>query len=211
MGMHDMINRKKLYGAWLHVMALLWLSLVSPEVHGQSSVALGDWQVHVPYQRAKAVADAGDLVYVAAGNGLFYYDKEFSTTETITKVDGLREQQISAIGYDAATGTLVIAYANTQLDLLRGNTLYNISDVFRKTIPGEKKINHIYIHSKLAYLSGTFGVVLLDLQKREVKDTYSRLAPGGEEVSVQSAAILRDSIYIVAGGTAKQRQPAGFP
>jgi ligand-binding sensor domain-containing protein len=196
MEMHDKISRKKLKRAWLCVLAVLWLSFPSNQLYGQSKLALGGWQVHVPYQRAKAVADAGEYIYVAAESGLFYYDKEFNTTETITKVDGLREQQISAIGYDAATGTLVIAYANTQIDLLRGNTLHNISDVFRKTIAGEKKINHVFIHNKLAYLSSTFGVVVLDLQKLEVKDTYSNLGPAGEMVSVQSTAILRDSIYI---------------
>jgi hypothetical protein len=196
MKMHDIISRKKLYKAWLCVLAVLWLSASFTQVYGQSKVALGGWQVHVPYQQAKAVAYAGDCIYVAAENGLFYYDKEFNTTETITKAGGLREQQISAIGYDAATNTLVIAYANTQIDLLHGNTLYNISDVSRKAIAGEKRINHIFIHNKLAYLSSTFGVVVLDLQKQEVKASYSNLAPGGGEVSVQSTAILRDSIYI---------------
>ncbi|GAB3541356.1 two-component regulator propeller domain-containing protein [Pontibacter brevis] len=159
-------------------------------------MALGGWQVHVPYRQGKAVADAGDKVYVAAESGLFYYDKEFHTTEVITKADGLREQQISAIGYDAATSTLVIAYANTQVDLLRDNAIYNISDIYRKAIAGEEKINHILIYNKLAYLSGSFGVVVLDLQKREVKDTYSNLGPGGTAVDVQASAILRDSIYL---------------
>ncbi|MHA6246489.1 type IX secretion system anionic LPS delivery protein PorZ [Pontibacter sp. CAU 1760] len=177
--------------------AVLGMLLVSLEGYGQkSSLPLGSWQVHVPYQQAKAVADTGNKVYVAAENGLFYYDKEFNATQAISKVDGLREQQVSTIGYDAATGTLVIAYANTQVDLLRGNTLYNISDIFRKTIPGEKKIHHIHVQDKLAYLSSSFGVVVLDLQKLEIKDTYSNLGPKGEVVNVKAAAILRDSIYL---------------
>ena len=179
---------------FLYMLALL--GLISGNGYGQSNLALGSWQVHVPYQQAIAVADAGDKVYVAAANGLFYYDKEFNTTKTISKVDGLREQQVRAIGYDAATGTLVVAYNNTQVDLLRGNTIYNLSDIFRKSIPGEKKINDIYIHEQLAYLSSSFGVVVLDLQKLEVKATYSNLGPQGEVVNVQSAAILRDSIYL---------------
>ncbi|RDV15609.1 T9SS C-terminal target domain-containing protein [Pontibacter diazotrophicus] len=182
---------------WLCFLTVLGLLLLGLEGYGQSRMALGAWQVHVPYQQGKAVADARDKVYVAADNGLFYYDKEFNTTETITKVDGLREQQISTIGYDVETSTLVIAYANTQVDLLRDNIIYNISDIFRKPTAGEKEINHIFIHNKLAYLSGSFGVVALDLQKREIKDTYSNLGPGGEAVQVQASAILRDSIYLV--------------
>ncbi|MCJ8166945.1 T9SS type A sorting domain-containing protein [Pontibacter sp. E15-1] len=182
--------------AYRCLVAVLALLLLSGQGYGQSSTPLGSWQVHVPYQQARAVADAGDRVYVAAPNGLFYYDKEFNTTKTVSKVDGLREQRISTIGYDAATSTLVIAYANTQVDLLRGNTLYNIPDIFRKTISGEKKINRITIADKLAYLSTSFGVVVLDLQRLEIKNTYSNLGPTGEVVSVQAAAILRDSIYV---------------
>ncbi|GAA4434006.1 two-component regulator propeller domain-containing protein [Pontibacter saemangeumensis] len=188
------------------------LVLISGQVYGQRNLALGNWQVHVPYQQAMAVADAGDRVYVATANGLFYYDKEFNTTQPISKVDGLQEQQISAIGYDAATGTLVIAYASTQVDLLRDNTIYTIRDIFRKALPGEKKINHIHIADKLAYLSSSFGVVVVDLQKLEIKDTYGNLGPQGAAVDVQAAAILRDSIYIATnlGVLAAQRSGANL-
>ncbi|MFD3001107.1 T9SS type A sorting domain-containing protein [Pontibacter toksunensis] len=193
---HNSIKYRYVRLGWLCCVTVLGLLLCGTEGYGQSRVALGGWEVHVSYQQAKAVADAGDRVYVAAERGLFYFDKEFNTIETITKVDGLREQQISTIGYDATTKTLVIAYANTQVDLLRDNIIYNISDIFRKSIAGEKKLHHIFVHNKLAYLSGSFGVVVLDLQKREVRDTYSNLGPGGETVSVRSSAIHRDSIYL---------------
>ncbi|RIJ36671.1 type IX secretion system anionic LPS delivery protein PorZ [Pontibacter oryzae] len=164
-------------------------------VQAQSQVPIGGWQVHVPYQRGKAVALAGDLVYVAAEQGLFYYDKEFNTTEALTKVDGLSEQQISDIAYDETTRTLVIAYQSTKVDLLRDNKVYSITDIFRKSIPGEKKINSLYIHNKLAYLSCSFGIVVLDLQKREVKDTYSNLGPNGEAISATATAILQGKVY----------------
>lgn len=152
--------------------------------------------MHVPYRQAKTLANAGDKVYVAAEKGLFYYDKEFNTTEAITKVDGLQAQQLSTIGYDAVTNTLVIAYANTQVDLLQENKLYNISDIYRKPLAGEKKINSIRLHNRLAYLSTSFGVVVLDLQKREVKETYSNLGPSGAQVTVSASAIRQDSIYL---------------
>ncbi|WP_164891165.1 type IX secretion system anionic LPS delivery protein PorZ [Botryobacter ruber] len=163
---------------------------------GQSKVGIGDWQVHVPYRLGKAVAEAGDKVYCATEQGLFYFDKEFNTTETLTKVDGLKEQRINAIRYDEATNTLVIGYANTNIDLLRGNRIINISDIFRKSITGEKSVNHIYIHNKLAYISCSFGVVVLDLVKLEIKDTYSSLGPAGQVVNAQATTTFGDSIYI---------------
>lgn len=175
---------------------LLWQGAAEAVRAQQSPVPLGGWQLHVPYRQAKALTLAGDLVYVAATNGLFYYDSEFSTTETVSKVDGLSEQQISDIAYDAASDIVVIVYENTKVDLLQGNSIYTITDVFRKSIAGEKKVNSVYVHNKLAYLSTSFGVVVLDLQKREVKATYSNLGPNGEEVQAKALAVLQDQVYL---------------
>ncbi|WP_276497647.1 two-component regulator propeller domain-containing protein [Pontibacter litorisediminis] len=172
---------------------LVWLCWSSV---AQSQVPIGGWQVHVPYHQGRAVAVAGDKVYLAAERGLFFYDAEFNTTETITKVDGLSEQQISDIAFNEGASTLIIAYHNTKVDLLQGNRIHAINDIFRKSIPGEKKINRIYTHNKLAYLASSFGVVVLDLQKREVKDTYSSLGPNGESINATDVAILGDKIYL---------------
>lgn len=150
----------------------------------------------MPYQRSIAVADAGDKVYAAAENGLYFYDKEFNATETISKVDGLSEQQVSTIAFDRETSTLVIAYRNTNVDLLQNGTIINISDILRKTISGEKLINDVAIHDKKAFVSTTFGVVVIDLVKHEIRDSYRNLGPAGEIVNVRSSAVLRDSIYL---------------
>ncbi|MCX2738377.1 type IX secretion system anionic LPS delivery protein PorZ [Pontibacter anaerobius] len=179
----------------LPCLLLVWLCWCSV-AQAQSQLPIGGWQVHVPYQQGKAVAVAGDKVYLAAERGLFYYDREFNTTETISKVDGLSEQQISDIAFSEGAGTLIIAYGNTKVDLLKGNGIYAINDIFRKSITGEKKINRIYTYNKLAYLAASFGVVVLDLQKREVKDTYSSLGPNGESINATDVAILGDKIYL---------------
>ncbi len=188
----------KPYLRCLNIKFILWvmLMLCGPISWGQSKIGIGQWQVHVPYQQARAVADAGDKVYCAADNGLFYYDKEFNSTQTITKVDGLREQQINTIRYDAATATLVIAYANTGIDLLQDNRITHLDGLRRQQTTGSGSINNIYIHNKLAYLSCSFGVAVLDLAKQEIKDTYKDLGANGAVVSINNAAILNDSMYL---------------
>ncbi|MFT2007240.1 hypothetical protein ACMA1I_01070 [Pontibacter sp. 13R65] len=180
---------------------LMLLSLLfgsSGALQAQSRLAIGAWQVHVPYQQGRAIAETPDYVYCATERGLFFLDKEFNSVQTLSKVDGLSEQRISSLRYDNDTKTLVIAYTNTNIDLLRGNRIINISDIFRKTIAGEKTIRHIYIHNKLAYISCSFGVVVLDLVKLEIRDTYSNLGPAGEMLDVTATTILRDSIYIAS-------------
>ena len=40
----------------------------------------------------------------------------------------------------------------------------NISDIKRATINGGKKINNLVINDELAYLSCSFGIVVLDIK-----------------------------------------------
>ncbi|MCC9167789.1 type IX secretion system anionic LPS delivery protein PorZ [Pontibacter harenae] len=183
------------FGVWLGLLLTGYSSLA------QSQVPLGAWQVHVPFQNAKAVVEAGDNIYVAAEQGLFYYDKAFNSIETLTKLDGLKEQLISTIGYDQATQTLIIAYKNTSIDLIRQGRIFNIGAINRRQLPGEKKINHILVHNKLAYLSASFGVVVLDLQKQEIKETYSNIGPEGTTISIKEAAVLGDSIFVATANS----------
>ncbi|GAB3826646.1 type IX secretion system anionic LPS delivery protein PorZ [Pontibacter rugosus] len=179
----------------VYCLLLLWLGFAW-QAQAQSKVPIGGWQIHAPYQQGKAVALAGDKVYVAADRGLFYFDTAFNAIETITKIDGLSEQQISDIAYDEASKTLVVAYANTKVDLLVNDRIYSVSDIFRKSVTGEKKINSIFTHNKLAYISTSFGVVVLDLQKREVQSTYSNLGPSGEVINAKGVAMLQNEIYL---------------
>ena len=179
-----------------YLLLCLFLLASGLQGYGQSTLPLGGWRVHVPYHQAKALALAGNKVYVAADKGLFYFDKEFNTTQPVSKVDGLSEQQVSTIAYDEATKTLVIAYKNTNLDLIQNSRIINVNDILRKAISGDKTINSISIHNKQVYIASTFGVVVLDLAKHEVRDSYRNLGPNGEAVSVRGTAILRDSIYL---------------
>lgn len=161
-----------------------------------AQVSVGAWQQHVPYRQGKAVTIAGDKIYAVVEQGLFYYDKEFNATKALTKADGLREQQISAIGYDVQSKTLVIAYGNTYVDLLQGHTFHTISDIFRKNLPSQKKINHIYTANRTAYLSTTLGVVVLDIARKEIRDTYSNLGPNGEQLNILAATIHDGHLYL---------------
>ena len=191
-----MTCQKPFKSALKFLFALFALLGATHASYAQSNLALGGWRLHVPYQQSKAVADAGNKVYVAAEQGLFYFDKEFNTTQTISKVDGLSEQQISTIVFDKETKTLVIAYKNTKIDLIQNGRIISINDVFRKSISGEKVINDVTVYNKLAFITSSFGVIVLDLIKHEIRDTYSNLGPNGENVNVRAAAVLRDSIYV---------------
>ncbi len=143
------------------------------------------WLDHLPYNNCKAVAEAGDLIYAATPYSLFYFNKADNSLNRLNKVtpDGLSDIGISNIAFSSQLNTLVVAYANTNIDLVKGGVVINIPDIKRKQILGNKTINSILIIDKLAYLACGFGIVVLDIEKEEIKDTYY-IGPSGSQINV---------------------------
>ena len=145
------------------------------------------WTDHLPYNNCKAVAEAGDKMFAATTYSLFYFDKADNSLNRLNKVTpgGLSDIGISAIAYCTQLNTLVVAYANTNVDLVKGSTVINIPDIKRKQILGNKTINSILVIDKLAYLACGFGIVVLDIEKEEIKDTYY-IGPSGSQIDVKA-------------------------
>ncbi|MCB9449658.1 MAG: hypothetical protein H6585_15100 [Flavobacteriales bacterium] len=139
--------------------------------YGQE-ISIGQWRDHLPYNNVKSIAYAKDKVYCATGYGLFEYSLNDQSITRYTKVSGLSDFEVNAIAWDDAHQLLVVAYSNANVDIIENNQIYNISDIKRKPILGSKIINKILIQGNLAYLSCGFGIVVLDVTRKEVKDTY---------------------------------------
>jgi hypothetical protein len=140
------------------------------EMTGQNII--GDWKSHLSFNEGLKVADAGDRIYCATGSGLFFYNKSDHTVQILTRVEGLSDQKISSISYDSNRDLLVVAYENTNIDLVRNNDILNIPDIKRKQLTGNKTIHNSIIIGDHAYLSCGFGIVVLNLDKNEIRDTY---------------------------------------
>lgn len=158
-------------------------------------VAVGDWRDHLPYSTVHDVAAAEDLMYAATPYSLFVYDDYNGTVSRMSKVEGLSDIGIAAIEYSEAYKILVIGYTNTNIDLiLPDSSVYNMPDIVRKSIPGNKSINDIRIYGRYAYLSCGFGIVVVDIERREIHDTYY-IGDLGAQVNVQSIAINDTAIF----------------
>ena len=162
-------------------------------VKGQN-VPTYNWQEHLSYQNAKCIVEVENNIYCATENGLFYYNKDDYTINRLNKINGLSDVGISSLAYDKENKIVIIAYNNTNIDLIKNESVVNITDIKLKEIFGEKKINSIYINNGIAYLSCSFGLVLLDLEKEEVKDTY-KIGEGGNFVGINDCAINDTSVF----------------
>jgi hypothetical protein len=150
-----------------------------------AQVPIGYWREHLNYNSAQAVVK-GDKIYCATTNNVFSVDAN-NDEQRYSKVNGLSDIGVSAIGWDETTQQLVIAYANGNVDVLKGEVVKNIGDIKRSTIVGNKTINSIYCNSGFAYLCSGLGVIVLNLTKYEINDTWY-IGNGGAQVVVNGIA-----------------------
>ncbi len=157
-------------------------------------IAIGEWRTHLPFNSCFSIAEANNKIYCATKYALFSYEKDDQSIERITKVNALSDIGVSRIRYNKAYDVLVIAYTNGNIDLLHNNTISNISDIKRKAMPGSKMINDILFVDDKAYLSCGFGIVLLDLTKKEILDTYY-IGPNGAHIEVFDLELADSLLY----------------
>ena len=159
---------------------------------GQNPV--GTWSDHLVYNSVKYVAVSDDNVYASTGSSILVYNKEFGELKKLSPVTGLSETGISSIAWAAENRALIIAYVSANLDILIENTFYNIPDINRKYIPGRKVINRIRTNGRFAYLMSSFGIVVIDIPRKEIRDTW-KPGPGIQENETWDIAFLNNKIY----------------
>jgi hypothetical protein len=154
-------------------------SLITLLLNGQTPV--GSWSDHLVYNTASCVAAGKDEIFASTGSSILIYNKQFAELKKMSRINGLSETGISTLGWSEENKTLIIAYSSTNVDLLKNNVIYNIPDIVRKYIAGKKEINRVRTSGKYAYLACSFGIVVLDLNKKEIYDTWK---PGtGSEIN----------------------------
>jgi len=161
----------------------------------EAQVPMGQWRTHLPYQFCTLAEATSNKIYCSATGGLFYYNLEDNSVEKISKVDGLSDNGVSAMRWASESGILILAYQNSNLDIIRGESVVNIPDIMKKQIPGDKSIYDIYYMGQTAYLSTGFGIVVLNLERDEISETYF-IGDNGDALKVNQ--VTSDGTYLYA-------------
>ncbi len=157
-----------------------------------SSLKIGDWEQHLPWQRSLYVTQSDSKVYFATEWAMVEIDKADRSPHFITKVEGLSDVGMNLIRYNEETGTVVMVYNNSNIDLYRpaDGTVINLPFIKKNVnIIGDKKIYSIAFDGKFAYLACGFGILKLNLERGEVEYTVFT------NLLVRSFAIFENNLY----------------
>lgn len=173
-----------------------------------AQIPTNTWRTHADYFNAKGVEIIEkNKIYCFSKNGFFYFDKATNQTVILSKLNGLSETLISQIRYSSDLKALLIAYETGNLDLMSidsEGSPYKIQNInfIKETdaIQDSKAINQIEFRGDFAYLAADFGLVVLDVKKNEIKETYQNIGKNGTKVAVKQIAFVSDSIFVNTSG-----------
>ncbi len=193
-----LVNLRLLKSLRANLFFLVFLTLfLQIQAFAQTDIPLGSWRMHLSYTTINSVSIGADKVFGASANSIMVFDKEDHSISTYSKINGLSGAGISFINYNEQTDQLLIAYNDGNLDIIQDNTVFNFSGLKDLSgVTGSKKINRISFHLRMAYLSTDYGLVVFDLDKKEVKETWRDLGVNGIRRKIFQSAVLNDSIFL---------------
>lgn len=133
---------------------------------------VGTWRDYLPYREVVKLVDAGDKVYGATPYSLIEINKAEFSASRLSKVSGLSDAGITDVAFHEPTQTVLVGYPDGKMDLIQGNRINTISDIERAALIGDKRINRFFIDGPFAYIACGFGIVLYNLEREEVAETF---------------------------------------
>jgi len=140
--------------------------LIHVTVAGQIESGLGDWTAYLPYQSAEWVTQSDNKIIISTGLSIMTIDKNEGSRQFISKVDGLSDVGIFRIKHDRYNDQLIIAYNNSNIDIVKGSQVINIPNIkSNQNLSGDRLIYDIHIaNADVAYLATGFGITELKLK-----------------------------------------------
>ena len=164
----------------------------------QTDLKIGEWRTHLPYRNGLSVTQTDNDVYWATGLSVLKMNKSDLTIEKLDKLNTLTDVGAKLVRYNKATKTLLVAYENNNLDLIRtegGGKNLNLPDIKNNSsILGDKTVYDATFINDTAYLACGFGISKLDMRRGEfIFTTFTKL-------KTYSVAVFEGKIWAATEG-----------
>lgn len=165
--------------------------------YAQADIPMGTWRMHLSYNNIKTIAFGAHEVYAASDMGVLIYNRDDNSISTLNKLSGLSGVGITDIAYNDSNNQLIIVYEDGAIDLIKDDAIINFTRLRDlNTITGSKRINHISVYNQTAYFATDYGLVVFDLKRNEVKETWRDLGREGTNLRIVKSIVYNDSISL---------------
>lgn len=159
---------------------------------------IGEWTHYFAHEKlTHVVPTSSGKVFALSSGRMFSYNASDETVEEYNTITGLSDyNDIIDIAYNRTTQRLLIVYSNGNLDILsiKDNGIVNVPGIIRESTTNNKEVMAVTCNGKYAYLAMDYGVVVINMDKQEVADTY-RLDIDGRAIS--GVTISGNRIYVL--------------
>ncbi|OYQ36643.1 hypothetical protein CHU92_09625 [Flavobacterium cyanobacteriorum] len=166
------------------------------------------WKSYYSYTNIVDLSQSANKVFAAGENAVFFKNLSTAEIKTITSVDGLKTETVTAIHHSTAFNKTLVGNDNGLLLVINSdNSVASRIDIVQEATvqSNRKRINHIYEHEGKAYISCDFGIAVFNIATLEFGDTFY-LGPNGAEVPVRQATVHNGYIYAACGDNAGIRR-----
>jgi ligand-binding sensor domain-containing protein len=174
--------------------ALIFLLSFNFLISAQDLFSVGTWRDHLPYAKINEVVILDDIYYAASPYSIISFDSNDNEIKKWNTITGLSEVGVTSIEVNENQHTVVVGYQSGNIDLIQNNNVVNMSAILNSGVIGDKSIYEIVAHNDFVYVCTGFGIVLIDLKKKEVKDTYF-IGDNNSQVKVWDIHVGQDSIF----------------
>jgi ligand-binding sensor domain-containing protein len=138
-----------------------------------SQAEIGKWKYYRAYQNVTGIAETPHLIFAVYDGSLLSYNPDDKEIKLYSAQTGLSDVNIQYMAYSPQANALVLVYENANIDIFAGeNEIYNISFIKDNNAFQNKTIYNLEIIGKYAYISTGFGIVVVDIDRKEVKNSY---------------------------------------
>lgn len=173
---------------------LFWFSITAVYAQDYSS----NWKGHFCYLDIQDLDESEDKLYAAATNAVFTYDFNSKEINTISTVNGLSGEDISALLYIENKSLVVIGYNDGLVQIFDEveEEVISVVDILEKPtiLSANKKINHFHQEDDLLYISTGFGISVFDLDRLEFNDTYF-IGSNNSQINVNQSVVSEGFLY----------------
>ena len=154
------------------------------------------WDSYYSYNDISVGTVSNQTIVTAAENALLLFDSSQGTAETITTIEGLSGDNISALA--TYENVILVGHENgllAQIDINTKKIIFESGITRSNIISAEKKqINHIQLVANSAYVATGFGIVEVNPETLEFGDTYY-FGPTSSSIEVNQVFVFENALY----------------